>query len=442
MVVLSEGTETRSAAGGRTRPRSNALLVLLVGADPGLSAADDEQASFVRAHGLAAVRAGWDPIIMCMGPTADERDEPWGHVVRLGTGSRTVQPLALRRLEGPLGRAMLELGEGSNVPVLAHGFGVWGAAAVSAVEVLRHRGRTAAAAISCRTLFREEREAQLRNTTGESPAVRVRMQAAGALSAAAVDRREHWAYRRADRIWVNHGVVRRLVHERHGSELDVRLVPYGIEASFEPLPTLPVGGPDPWHGTPPGQLRVVSFTQHRADAGLDVLLEAIERLGEPPLPMSVTAVLLGGGPLLGAHQRLAAQLQPGSSACISVLGPVADVHPHLLGADLVVVPARAEPSGPTAVLEAQRLGLTVIATSVDGVPDEVVSGESGILVPPDDSSSLAAAMATLSVDPGMRARLGQGGRARFVERHGADAFVTGLGAAYSELLTCALDTAG
>lgn len=439
-MVLSEGTETGrgSQAWGRARPR--AVLVLVTGVDPS-SEGGGAPASYVRAHGRAAMRAGWDPIVLCLGSSEDERDEPYGHVVRVATAVRSVRQVALRRLEGPLGRTLLELADRSSDPFLAHGFGAWGAPAVSAVEALRHRGRTAAAAITARTLVREEHESARRAAVGEPLPARLRLRAEDAWMVAAVERRERWAYRRADRVWANYSAVRNLVRDRHGSEIEVRVIPSGTETAFEPLPQPPDPAVGPWQGTPSGRLRVVSLGEHRAGAGLDVLIDAIEHLGEPPLPIAVTAHLLGGGPLLSAHQRRAAGLREGSPASISVPGPTADRLAALAGADLVVVPSLEEPFGPVALLEAQRLGLPVVASSVDGAPEEVINGETGILVPPGDASALAAAMATLAADPALRARLAAAGQARFEQRHGAESFSATLSAAYSDLLTCALETA-
>jgi glycosyltransferase involved in cell wall biosynthesis len=67
-----------------------------------------------------------------------------------------------------------------------------------------------------------------------------------------------------------------------------------------------------------------------------------------------------------------------------------------------------EPFGITFV-EAMSAGLPVVTTSWGG-PLEIVTGESGILVAPDDPDSLATSLEKLITDPGLRAKLGAAGR--------------------------------
>jgi glycosyltransferase involved in cell wall biosynthesis len=60
------------------------------------------------------------------------------------------------------------------------------------------------------------------------------------------------------------------------------------------------------------------------------------------------------------------------------------------------------------VLEAMASGRPVVTTSVGGIVDMIVDGESGLLVPPGDARELAAAMSRVLVDGDLRARLGVG----------------------------------
>lgn len=62
-------------------------------------------------------------------------------------------------------------------------------------------------------------------------------------------------------------------------------------------------------------------------------------------------------------------------------------------------------------LEAGAHGLPVVAHAVGGVPDAVVDGETGLLVPSRDRTALTAAFARLIADPELRRRLGVGGAA-------------------------------
>lgn len=82
--------------------------------------------------------------------------------------------------------------------------------------------------------------------------------------------------------------------------------------------------------------------------------------------------------------------------------------------DLLALPTYREGFG-NVLLEANAMGLPVIATDISGCRDAVADGETGILVPPRDAEALAAAILTLVRDGALRARMGTAGRAR-VER--------------------------
>jgi glycosyltransferase involved in cell wall biosynthesis len=72
------------------------------------------------------------------------------------------------------------------------------------------------------------------------------------------------------------------------------------------------------------------------------------------------------------------------------------------------------------LLEAMVFGLPVVASAVEAVPEIVVQGETGLLVPPRDPAALAEALHALLADPARARRLGDAGRARVAERFGWD----------------------
>ena len=102
--------------------------------------------------------------------------------------------------------------------------------------------------------------------------------------------------------------------------------------------------------------------------------------------------------------------------------PPAEVGGYLERAAVVVCPSQREGYGVVA-REAMAYARPVIATAVGGLPDAVVDGETGLLVPPRDVEALRAALERLLGDADLRARLGAAGRRR-VERLGLDAAAT------------------
>lgn len=102
-----------------------------------------------------------------------------------------------------------------------------------------------------------------------------------------------------------------------------------------------------------------------------------------------------------------------------------DAMPELYAtADVVVLPALADPL-PLVIIEAMSAGKPVVASAVGGIPEMVVHGETGLLVPPDRPDALAGAVIELLADPDLRARMGRAGQARArshfsIERYSAE----------------------
>jgi glycosyltransferase involved in cell wall biosynthesis len=93
------------------------------------------------------------------------------------------------------------------------------------------------------------------------------------------------------------------------------------------------------------------------------------------------------------------------------LGTRDDVPAILAAADIFVLPSHFE-GLPMSVIEAMLTGLPVVSTDIRGPREQVVDGETGLLVPPMQSAPLAAALSRLAADPALRTRMGEAGRAR------------------------------
>lgn len=107
----------------------------------------------------------------------------------------------------------------------------------------------------------------------------------------------------------------------------------------------------------------------------------------------------------------ALQRDPDLARKIKLLGHRTDLPELLRAADIFVLPSHRE-GMPRAIIEAMMAGLPVVATDIRGSREEVVAGETGLLVPVGEPQALGAALERLIQDPALRRRLGNAGRAR------------------------------
>jgi glycosyltransferase involved in cell wall biosynthesis len=101
--------------------------------------------------------------------------------------------------------------------------------------------------------------------------------------------------------------------------------------------------------------------------------------------------------------------------------------------DVFVLPSAYEGFG-ISIIEAMAAGRPVVATAVGGIPDIVVHGETGLLVPPADPAALASAVDTLLTNPRKAATFGARGRERASERFSIEAVVRRHAELYESLL--------
>lgn len=110
-----------------------------------------------------------------------------------------------------------------------------------------------------------------------------------------------------------------------------------------------------------------------------------------------------------------------------------DLDEFIASFDIFVHPALAEGLG-VAALKAAAAGLPVVGFSAGGLPEAVVDGETGLLVPPEDSAALGAAIASLLADRHLRRRLGAAGRERMQREFSIDVMADKHVALYEAVL--------
>lgn len=143
--------------------------------------------------------------------------------------------------------------------------------------------------------------------------------------------------------------------------------------------------------------------------GLQHALAAAAQLKKQRVPF--TWLFVGQGPLL---QELQAQTQSlGLADRVRWLGFQSDIPGLLAAADVFVLPSLQEALG-LVLLEAMAAGLPIVASQVGGIPELIEPGKQGFLVPPGDSSQLAAAIGVLLADRQRAAVLGAAGREKIL----------------------------
>ncbi len=151
----------------------------------------------------------------------------------------------------------------------------------------------------------------------------------------------------------------------------------------------------------------------RIRKGVEVLLAALKELrSRHP---TATLRIAGDGEHRGRLERRVAELGLGEAVAFLGTCDAGRVRRLLAGAAALVVPSIYE-GMPLVVLEAMAAGVPVVASAVSGIPEVVVDGETGWLVPPENPRALADALGEVLAGPAEAWRRGEAGRRRVDER--------------------------
>ena len=182
---------------------------------------------------------------------------------------------------------------------------------------------------------------------------------------------------------------------------------------------------EPPHRPRPLRLRVGMVGRLVELKGQRLVLEAIAAL-PPDARTRVEAHVFGDGL---ERERLAEYARASlSDVAVVFHGTVIDRKPIYDAIDVLAVGSRMEGQS-MAIMEAMARGVPVIATNVGGNAQLVRDGETGVLVPPGDSTAIQDAVVRMLADPDLVTRLGRASHARIVAHHSIDA----VAAKYREL---------
>lgn len=164
------------------------------------------------------------------------------------------------------------------------------------------------------------------------------------------------------------------------------------------------------------RLKAITVARLVPQKGIDVLLDALGHLPEC-VRDRVRFTVAGSGDQEAALRRFARER--GVEESVSFIGWRDDVDMLLRSHDLFILPSRAE-GEPIALLEALAAGLPCIASSVSGIPESLMQGAFGDLVPPNDPAALSAAITRFVHVPSVLIEKARKAREHLARHHDLD----------------------
>jgi len=210
--------------------------------------------------------------------------------------------------------------------------------------------------------------------------------------------------------------------------VDVEWSPYGttLEGASLPLASAadaasatPSSGGTPQRPEPHAinnKFKIIFVGRHIERKGICYLIEAAKYLPRDKFEIRIVGV----GDLTEQLKAQAAAVKEGAEIIFTGKLSPEDLANEYRTANVFTLPAIVDHKGDTeglgvVLIEAMELGLPIVASNVGGIPDVVVDGESGILVPEKDPVALADAFKRLEVDPTLIQKLLAGARKRIDE---------------------------
>jgi len=147
---------------------------------------------------------------------------------------------------------------------------------------------------------------------------------------------------------------------------------------------------------------------------------------------NIRLMIVGTGPLLPGLKALAEKL--GIQERVIFTGYVDDLAGTLKAMDIFALTSILEEGFPTVALEAQAMGLPVVATDMGGTRETLNAGKTGFLVPRKDVQALMSALGQLLASPPLREAMGQAGKAWLRSQFTLESMIAQVSAVYEEAL--------
>lgn len=185
------------------------------------------------------------------------------------------------------------------------------------------------------------------------------------------------------------------------------------------------------------KFKILFVGRHIERKGIRYLIEAAKYLPRDQFEIRIVGV----GDLTEELKKLASESATPNSAEIIFTGKLS---PEALAneyktANVFTLPAIVDSKGDTeglgvVLIEAMELGLPIVASNVGGIPDVVIDGETGILVPEKDPEALANAYKRLASNPELISQLLAGAQKRIAECFTWDGIIERQIAVYNKVL--------
>lgn len=182
-------------------------------------------------------------------------------------------------------------------------------------------------------------------------------------------------------------------------------------------------------GIDDGKFVIGSVAYFRPEKAYHIFFKGIEKIISEIKNFRV--LVLGDGPLKESFEIYCRKKKFNDK--VLFCGSVRDISKYISLMDVICLVPNKNEGFSNAILEAMATGKPVIATDVGGNSEAIIDGKTGIIIPPDDSESLAKAILKLYSNPAMRINMGIQGRKRIEEEFTIEKMISKMEGIYMEL---------